>query len=65
MKRITTALTRVIATAALRHAWAIMEAAERHRDRGARMEAWVEGMAVRWGCAEEVLHTITTETLSS
>jgi hypothetical protein len=64
MSRITTALTRYIATVALRCSWAILNTAERHRALGERMEAWAHGLAVRWGCVDDVLLTITNETLS-
>jgi hypothetical protein len=60
MKRITTAL----AAAALRSSWNIQNAAARTQSHGERMEAWAHRLAVRWGCVDEVITTVTNEALS-
>lgn len=60
----TTAITRRIATAAVRYSWTILRTAERHRALGARMEARAHRLAVRWGCVDDVLATLDSETLS-
>ena len=65
MKCITTAITRHIAAAAIGCSWAILSAAERHKARGERMEAWAQGLAERWGCVDGALATLTSETLGS
>ena len=62
MNRITTATHR-IAGAALRRSWAITSSAER-LPRGVTAEAWAHRGAVRWRCLDDVLATITSETLS-
>lgn len=65
MKRITTALThRVIATA-IRCIWAIQTAGARKQTLGERLEAWAARLSVRWGCDDDVLAAITTETTRS
>jgi hypothetical protein len=77
MKRITTALThqsrseRNIATATasvrlrrdIKLSWAIQSAGDRKQARRERLEAWAHRLAVRWGCVDDVLATITAETL--
>lgn len=65
MKCITTIITRTIATAVLRHSWAVQSAAERRQAQGERLEGWAHRVAVRWGCVDDMLHTVTVETLSN
>jgi hypothetical protein len=61
----TTAITRHIATAAMRCSWAILSAAERLRAKAERMEDWAYRLA-RWGgCVDDMLATLTNEALSS
>jgi hypothetical protein len=57
----TTALTRYIAAAAVRQSWTIIRAAERLQVRGERIEAWADRLAVRAGCVDTVLATVTSE----
>lgn len=61
MNCITTTLTCHIATTAIKCSWAILSAGERVRAFGERMEAWAHRLAVRWGCVDDVLANITTE----
>jgi hypothetical protein len=63
MNRITTAITRHIATAAIRCGWAILRAAENHRARGEHLTTWAEHLAERRGCVDDVLATLTNEAL--
>jgi hypothetical protein len=63
MNYITTALTCHIASAAIKCSWAILSAGERVRALGERVEGWAHRLAVRWGCVDDVLATITTEIL--
>jgi hypothetical protein len=63
MNRITTAVTRHIACAAIRCSWAILRAAENQRARGEQVETWAHGLATRWGCVDDALATLTNETL--
>jgi len=63
MNRITTAITRRIAAAAIRHSWAVQNAAARHRARGERMEAWAHRLAEQWGCVDEALIAASREAL--
>ncbi|MBR1189218.1 hypothetical protein [Bradyrhizobium sp. AUGA SZCCT0160] len=65
MKRITTAIACTIATAALRHSWAIQNAAARDQARGEHMEARVHRLATRWGCVDDMIATVTSEALYS
>ncbi|TYO67575.1 hypothetical protein FXV83_05285 [Bradyrhizobium hipponense] len=65
MKRITTALTHRLVATAIKWSWAVQTAGERKQALGERMEAWAHRLAVRWGCVDDVLATITTETLRS
>jgi hypothetical protein len=62
MQRITTAVTHRIIATAIKWSWAIQTAGERKQARGARLEAWADRLAIRWGCADDVLATIATET---
>jgi len=63
MQSITTAIIANIAAAAVRHSWAIQDAAARRQARGERMEAWANRLAARWGVVEPVLSTVTSEAL--
>ena len=65
MNRITTAIARTIATAALRHSWSIQNAAARQQAQGERLEASVHRIATRWGCVDDMVHAVTAETLSN
>lgn len=65
MQRITTTLTHRIIATAIKCSWAIQTAGERTQALGQRMEAWVDRLTVRWGCVDDVLATITTETIRS
>lgn len=65
MKSITTALTHRLVATAIKLSWTVQTAGERKQARGARWEAWAHRLAVRWGCVDDVLATITTETLRS
>lgn len=64
MNRITAAAIRRVATAAIKCSWAVQTAGERKRALGERMEAWAHRLAVRWGCVDTVLATITSDALS-
>jgi hypothetical protein len=63
MQRITTTVTHRIIATAIKCSWAIQTAGERKQARGVRLEAWADRLAVRGGCADDVLATIATETL--
>ncbi|MET4426301.1 hypothetical protein [Bradyrhizobium sp. RT3a] len=63
MNRITTATRHRIVATAIKWSWAIQTAGERKQTRGVRLEAWADRLAVRWGCANDVLATIATENL--
>ncbi|MCK1540702.1 hypothetical protein IVB12_01530 [Bradyrhizobium sp. 179] len=63
MNRITIAARHRIVTAAIQFSWAVQSAGQRKQALGDRMEAWAHRRAVRWGCVDDVLATITTETL--
>jgi hypothetical protein len=66
MKRITTAITHRVATAAIRGSWAILgAAAESLQALGERMEGRAHHLAVRWGCVDGVMDTLTSEALGS
>jgi len=65
MQRITTALTHRIIATAIKCSWAIQTAGESKQALGVRLEAWAERLAVRWGCADDVLAIITPETMRS
>jgi hypothetical protein len=65
MKCITTAIIRSIAAAVLRRSWDIQRSAAYTQARGERMEAWAERLAVRWGCVDDVIATVTSEALGS
>jgi hypothetical protein len=65
MNRITTAVTHRLVAAAIKLSWAVQTAGERKRALGERMETWAHRLAVRWGCVDDVLATIATETLRS
>ncbi|MBR0819232.1 hypothetical protein [Bradyrhizobium liaoningense] len=65
MKQITTAASHRIVTAAVRFSWAVQAAGEREQALGERIEAWAHRLAVRWGCVDTVLATVTREALSS
>jgi hypothetical protein len=62
--RITTAIKRRLATAAIRRSWLTIKAAERHLERGLRLEAWAHRLAERWGCVDDALATLTNQSLS-
>ncbi|MEY9232929.1 hypothetical protein ABIF68_001356 [Bradyrhizobium japonicum] len=64
MNRITTAASLHIVAGAIKFSWAVQTAGERKQALGARMEAWAHRLAVRWGCVDTVLATITSEALS-
>ncbi|MHC2401413.1 hypothetical protein ACVMGC_005957 [Bradyrhizobium barranii subsp. barranii] len=64
MNRITTAASHRIVTAAIKFSWAVQIAGERKQALGERMEAWAHRLAVRWGCVDTVLATVTREALS-
>jgi hypothetical protein len=59
MNCITTAIKRQIATAAIRHSWTLLRAAEHHRALSERMEARAHRLAERWGCVDEALAALT------
>lgn len=65
MNRITAATARIIATAALRLGWTILDVAINVQARGERLEAWAGRLAARWGCEDDVIATVTSEALSS
>jgi hypothetical protein len=65
MNCITSALTCHIATTAIKCSWSILSAGERVQALGERAEAWAHRLAARWGCVDDVLATITIETLRS
>jgi hypothetical protein len=64
MNCITTTITRRIVTAAIKGSWALQAAGARKQAFGERMEAWAHRLAVRWSCVDDVLATLTNETLS-
>jgi hypothetical protein len=63
MQRITTAVTHRIIVTAIKCSWAIQTAGERAQALGERLEAWAARLAVQRGCDDDILATITTETL--
>jgi hypothetical protein len=65
MKRITTLIRHRIATAAIQGSWAILRAAESLQALGERMEGRAHHLAVRWGCVDGVMDTLTSEALGS
>ena len=65
MKRITTAITHRVATAAIRGSWAILGAAESLRALGERMEGRAHHLAVQWDCDDDAMDTLTNEALGS
>ncbi|MBW5435664.1 hypothetical protein FXB41_12980 [Bradyrhizobium canariense] len=64
MNRITTAASHRIVAAAIKCSWAVQAAGERKQALGERMETWAHRLAVRWGCVDTVLATVTSEALS-
>ncbi|MBR0844517.1 hypothetical protein JQ607_30315 [Bradyrhizobium liaoningense] len=64
MNRITTAAIHCIVTTAIKCSWAVQAAGERKQALGERMEAWAHRLAVRWGCVDTVLATVTSDILS-
>lgn len=65
MTRITTPTARIIATAALRLSWTVLNVATRIQSQGERLEAWADRVAVRRGFADDMLHTVTADILRS
>ena len=63
MDSITAIVVRCIATAAIRGSWSTMSVAESQHARAERIEAWATGLAVRWGCDEDVRATLASEAL--
>lgn len=53
-----------ITTAAIKFSWAVQIPGERKQALGERVEAWAHRSAVRWGCVDTVLATVTREALS-
>lgn len=64
MKRITTAIARNLVTAALRGSWVIIRTAKRLQAHGQSLEGWSERLAIRWGCVDDALATLTSKALS-
>ena len=64
MKHVTTAISHPGVTAAIKCSWAVQTSGERKQALGERMEAWAHRLAVRWGCVDDVITTITSEALS-
>lgn len=58
-------IARRIAVSAIRASWAIMDTAARRQALGERLEAWANRWAVRYGCVDDVIATVTSDALSA